>query len=128
MRTIEYRAWDLINKSMLSQAEDDFRFIQPLSRKHLLPSNTSLHIMQFSGLYDKNNKKIFEGDYIKTERGSILEVYFDRGCFLAKGMDSSHFKPIDDWLNAFSEWSEVIGNTYENRQLFPATNIVNFSN
>ena len=79
---------------------------------------------QFTGLTDKNGKRIFEGDYIKCHGGLRLEKYPDSGIIVynvtsfamrAKTEDGSpwHFS-----IN-FSDGTEieVIGNIHDNPEL-----------
>ena len=76
---------------------------------------------QFTGLTDKNGKKIFEGDIVKSQQGKIFTICFKEGAFCwddNKGywyaLDDSEFgyayKGICDEL-------EVIGNIHDNRNL-----------
>lgn len=113
MKTIEFRAWHKDSGQMLTQAAESIKFTHPITEEPLSPYNQGLHLMQYSGLVDKNHQKIFAGDIIETDRGSLLEVQFESGSFLAKGADSVHGRAIHDWLNVFASWSKVIGNIYD---------------
>lgn len=72
---------------------------------------------QFTGLYDKNEKKIFEGNIVRvTERiygyKSTYHSYVEEVKFYSKGV--AVFLPFD---NSDMVEVEVIGNIYDNPEL-----------
>ena len=71
---------------------------------------------QFTSLYDKNGKEIFEGDILKVGGcRQRIEVRFVRGVF-AFLWDGN----LDDEFPTGSptqEWAEVIGNIHDNPEL-----------
>lgn len=73
---------------------------------------------EFTSLYDKNHKEIYEGDILEADGCSLyqkLEVRFVRGVF-AFLWDGN----LDDEFPTCSpthEWAKVIGNIYDNPEL-----------
>lgn len=67
-------------------------------------------LQQYTGLKDKNNKEIYEGDILKIgDRNK--EVLFDMGMFyIDKGCEELPISDIDNIV-------EVIGNIFENPEL-----------
>ena len=77
---------------------------------------------QFTGLTDKNGKKIFEGDIIKIpddyeefghNAGEIYEIYFNSGGFRLK--PKYYLKVRGYWLEDDRTF-EVIGNIHDNQK------------
>ena len=124
-----YRAWDTINKEMFKDTfaitesgqvvvvEQDFIVSPPdyVFVDHLV-------IMQSTGLYDKNNMEIFEGDIlhhqIQTEYTFIVKYDKDKGRWYGDGL--SHTYQIDITTD-FLKFYKVIGNVYENPELLEVT-------
>ena len=72
-------------------------------------------IGQFTSLYDKNGKEIYEGDILKAGDSGLLEVRFVRGVFAFLWNGN-----LDDEFPTGSpthEWAEVIGNIHDNPEL-----------
>ena len=72
-------------------------------------------IGQFTSLYDKHHKEIYEGDILKAGNIGLLEVRFVRGvfAFLWDGDLDNEF-PTGSPTH---EWAEVVGNIHDNPNL-----------
>lgn len=82
---------------------------------------------QYTGLTDKNGKKIFEGDMLKDDWGKIFEVIFTTSscgfmveCISAPSeFETGRYRIGDVWCNTIS----VIGNIYDNPELLKGDNV-----
>ena len=70
---------------------------------------------QFTSLYDRNKKEIYEGDILRASDVGVLEVRFVRGVFAFLWNGN-----LDDEFPTGSpthEWAEVVGNIHDNPKL-----------
>ncbi|EPC46338.1 putative uncharacterized protein [Lacticaseibacillus paracasei NRIC 1981] len=72
------------------------------------------HLMQYTGLHDKNGREIYEGDVVKNEYGKVMEVQYDPRS-AAFGVGDYYFGTIGS-----GKTLEVIGNIFENPELLEA--------
>ena len=80
-----------------------------------------VELMQYTGLKDKNNKLIYEGDIIKyfnSEENGIFEVKYDCCRFYGLWIEASFPDLFTDlfYLGSSKEL-QIIGNIYENPEL-----------
>lgn len=123
MREIKFRAWlkeekimgevlgiDILHKEIFFSNEDancyehtDFKDIE---------------LMQYTGLKDKNNKEIYEGDILKLRDNHGIGVikYSDEwGAFVVEYIKPRPLAVLG--MNYYKEDIEVLGNIYENPEL-----------
>ncbi|EAC4036773.1 TPA: hypothetical protein NR883_002703 [Listeria innocua] len=127
MRVIEFRAWDKEVKEMdYNPSVIEIWQNKPINEQFRLESEEKLIWMQYTGLIDKNGKKIFEGDIVRNINGEysyIGIVNKDRYTFYIKGVapkDNYDFADVSDTVTGKSSLI-VIGNIHENPELLEGT-------
>lgn len=114
---------DLIKRAHYDEVTYYIGFIEmtSLSKAQAIPETVS----QFTGLYDKNGKKIFEGDIIKLtiNRSLIFSVNWvdDCGMFCLKCLSRHprlNLEAFDtDFTTVDGDECEIIGNVFDNSDL-----------
>lgn len=131
MREIKFRAWDKIHKYMEFFELGHLYWRGEDTGDYGFPDETDV-VMQYTGLKDKNGKEIYEGDVVKYEKESMIDDKITE-CFGVVEMleypdgeafyDQKHLgwcatgKEGTKTLPDVAEYSEVIGNIYENPNL-----------
>jgi uncharacterized phage protein (TIGR01671 family) len=134
MREFKFRAWaggvmvyfDLFNIKPINGL-DDAKHIQRVKAPHLSVSD-KCHIMQYTGLNDKNGWEIYDGDILLTDTGNKGVVRHSNSvCWhiqynLRDNPNVRKDIPYDTSNKIMSLWDkegriEVIGNIYENSEL-----------
>ena len=107
MREIKFRAWFPKGTDTGDGEIEKGEMCYDLAFEDYEPINDLLsgveHLMQYTGLKDKNGKEIYEGDIVKTPGAQILPVEIDY-----VGLGDSKF-----WSIGLQN-CEVIGNIHEN--------------
>lgn len=143
-RLIKFRAWSHQTKSMhnwdeLCQEEHKGDFLLCLTASN--EGVGAVSVMQFTGLKDKNDRDVYEGDILRyirrnwkcgghpengTDLTQIYKVYwssehraFRNRTFREDGSAASSGYLIYNDSRASANEIEVIGNIYENPQLLP---------
>ena len=142
MREIKFRAWDKIEKKMLSWKSLCSQVSNLLNR---INGGSNWKYLQYTGLKDKNGVEIYEGDVIMENVHYFVDCFKDASIL---GTDKNgnrtykriEKKPMHIFLDAKKGWSlrsdtynykspfwvkddvffnniEVIGNIYENPEL-----------
>ena len=113
------------------QADNEKWVIGYLSSKHTITIQTPCGhtdeivicadtVGQFTGLTDKNGKRIFEGDVAKVLQGKdkdIAYVGFENGAFMLYPKTGNIYERTL-WSYWYNDWDvEVIGNIHDNPEL-----------
>lgn len=126
MRQIKFRAWDNSMKTMVT--------IKPFSSKHqvmtwdgLVYENGKLQdftMMQFTGLFDKNGKEIYEGDIVLRSNDAFGYVRFGFDGVKVSWKRAGDLKSKKTGFTQVGlrhgKTMEIIGNIYESPHLLNA--------
>lgn len=85
-------------------------------------------VCEYTGLTDKNGRKIFEGDILKKvllptkriENNFRIAFIPVKSCFSAVDLDGSNVTFVSDYINKNYE-IEIIGNIFDNPELLRST-------
>ena len=105
MREIEFRAWDKVDGVMW-----EWPAVKQFKMKEL-SDNEAMEYLQYTGLKDKNGKKIHEGDIVYREGKGDYVVKWEDKCagFIMSKDDDSWKWPKKDYQPIYT----IMGNIYE---------------
>ena len=125
MREIKFRAWVKEKKAIFEVILIDYvtkKVTYLLERVgHLLSIRDAkfydVELMQYTGLKDKNNKEIYEGDILFESFGErYYKVVFENGSFKAE-VEGDFEEYSFDLIDVVAQGYEVVGNIYRNPEL-----------
>ncbi len=128
-RPIKFRIWDKEYMEMLDSpvhmisTKGDAYYNYEIGKIKAWPRDT-YEIMQFTGLFDKNSKDIYEGDIVKCSDGYIGYIDHHFGGFHVRKDSWDNKNKVDvaarrgmAYYCGEHDYLEVIGNILENPEL-----------
>ena len=118
---LRFRAWDTFDEEMVNDIFFSWQDCGYESLNECL-SDERWKFMQSTGMFDKNDVEIFEGDVVRfhtPQLTTIGVVVFNRheACFKVRNDFGGH------WVTVFhTRYFEVIGNIYQNPELLEVEN------
>ena len=119
-RKIKFRIWGKIAQIMLGWEKlNEMQNLANFLLFQCFNGNPRYILMQFTGLYDKNKKMIYDGDIVKVED----EIYWVEWSDCNAGFALRGNRPDDDIYGGFFDLEiQVLGNIYENPKLLEVKN------
>jgi len=128
-RTIKFRIWVKSEDKMYSWKDNEDIILSAIPEEKNITEEWSAdcEIMQFTGMFDKNNKPIYEGDIVKQKEYEDWDdnvgydvIFLVKWCNIHCGFRGFTKGMIEENYSGrgFLEfYSEVIGNVFENKEL-----------
>jgi len=115
-REIKFRAWICNDDEGCFMAKWNRHVKKAFGTFLARDGNDTAHLMQYTGLTDKNGREVYEGDIVEDSYVAISEnsseVYFQRGAFWV-----NYGGAVKLLANRDMDQIEVVGNKLENPEL-----------
>lgn len=120
----KFRAWKKAGKELGRVLQITFELDGSVShvlfKGEFLDFNVSINeiiLMQSTGLFDKNDQEIFEGDVLKSNK-YITSVFYERGAYCVKFCRTPNTTVTMDVISFIKKYkTRIVGNIYENPEL-----------
>lgn len=114
-RTLKFRAWDPEAQAMIDewflQQDDTVVLGETVELRHLAQLH-DLHVMQFTGFYDRQGREIYEGDVLLSREADtgledeLFEMAYELGGFCLtdypRSQESEGYVSYRNWYNSAS--------------------------
>ena len=125
MREIKFRAWlkeerKMVNVETLFIGINRLCFGNSKTEDLFFRDFEEVELMQYTGVKDKNNREIYEGDIVilnDAEEENRCIVKYKYGSYILVDGDLR-----EDLSNVEAKFLEVVGNIYENKNLLEENN------
>ena len=134
-RELKFRIWSKRDKNFLHNIEQNFDLVYSEEKWYILGGNEldeNYVIQQFTELYDKNKKPIYEGDRVKFSYtgdhvfyGEVIWLRYSAS-FGVRTVNASETFAFDDLMDPlglhedtmdYVKYLEVVGNIFEHPEL-----------
>ena len=119
-KRIDSDSWIEGHLAMFAELTEDVPVIIEADRKKIVYKVQPETVGQFTGLTDKNGKKVFEGDIVQFYGTYNLEVFIEKGHTKIRWFDTVTNSKCKDMFYGYDEElgdCEIIGNIHDNPEL-----------
>lgn len=132
-REIKFRTWDgrVMQYPKYSKKHNCpvLRLVEFLQDKTSYSNYPEVILMQFTGLFDRNDREIYEGDILRScvyaaNQSKHFEVLFEKdGYFVSSNRTKANWAigekyRISEWISLLEKYEiELVGNIFENKNL-----------
>lgn len=120
MQEVKYQLWDarfkVMNKVLFLDLVEGAAFVEmDGAPSEWVGVEDGVVLRQYTGIKDKNDREIYDGDIVRCFSHSISKVELKKGCFglITDGLHEPYFAPFTDIYG----YCEILGNIYENPEL-----------